>query len=172
MTGVEKLQEALRIKCTCVETIVLLKSWRDFPASLAQRIANRCPDDYDPTIVSIGYSWGGYSAVLFARELQKRGLTIDHLLLCDAVWRSSFMIGYPLSLTDLFTIKIPSNVKNLYTWRQTANTPRGSNIKLEDEGFTNWVSDEVLPHIEHQHIDDYRPFRLKAMELACQTKQS
>lgn len=79
------------------------------------------------------------------------------------------MLGYPLSLTDFFTIKIPSNVKNLYTWRQTANTPRGSNIAFEDDEATVWQHDEVLPHIYHQHIDDYRPFKLKAMELACPT---
>lgn len=173
LTGVEMLQDVLRRQCSCEDTVCVLKSWRDNPSSLAQRIANRCPDAFDPEIVTIGYSWGGYSTVILARELQKRGLTVNHMLLCDAVWRAKFITGYPLSLTDLFTIHIPDNVKNLYTWRQSANTPRGSKIKLErqfeestGEG-TLWGVQEEYPHITHQHLDDLRSFRNKAREIAC-----
>lgn len=173
LTGVEMLQDVLRRQCSSADTVVVLRSWRDSPGSLAQRIANRSPDDFDPHIVTIGYSWGGYSSVVLARELQKRGLTVDHMLLCDAVWRGRFMMSYPLSLTDAFTITIPSNVKHLYTWRQCANTPRGSKIRLEhpyDEGEergTLWDYQEEHKHITHQHLDDLRSFRKKAKELAC-----
>ena len=167
MTGVEMLQDDLHVQCSCPHTRVILKSWHDSPSSIAARIKNRCGEDLDPAIVIIGYSWGGYSAVLMARELRRRGLTVDNLLLADAVWRSRFFIGYPLSLLDKFAIMIPSNVKQVHTWRQTSNTPRGAKIIIEDPSKTDWVTNEVLPHIDHQYVDDHRPFLLTAKRLAC-----
>lgn len=173
VTGVESLQDEVHRLCSCADTRCVLKSWRDSPSSLAQRIKNRAGGDEDPTIVVIGYSWGGYSSVLLCRELQKRDLSVEHLLLCDAVWRSKFMIGYPLSLTDWLTISIPGNVRNLYSWRQTANIPCGAKIKLEEpydektNQGTKHVLERVLPHVTHEHIDEHREFLRVAKSVAC-----
>ena len=170
-TGTEILQDAIHRLCSCADTRVLLKSWRDNPQDLARRIHHHTPDDSRPTVILVGYSYGGYTSVLIARELRKYGIDVEWLILCDPVWRPRFLINYWLSMLDVFSIRVPNNVHNLFITRQSFDYPRGAGIKLEDETRTSWIRpdhDIVYPEIPHRNIDKVSmEFKKKAMEEAC-----
>lgn len=165
LTGVEILQDNLRRRCQAADAIVALKAWADSPWHIAERIWNRRPRNGNPHVVLIGYSWGGYTAVKIARELQKRGIEVEALLLCDAVWRSRTIFFRWLSMLNCWTIRIPANVRKAFVWRQANNRPCGSRIKVEDR--RTLVDEHVVQDRTHQYMDDDPEFHAAAYMVAC-----
>ncbi len=163
VSGIEKIEDAIHRQCHGDTTRVLLKSWKDSPADLASRIWNRCPEGGHPAIVLIGYSYGGYTAVLLARELNERGFEVETMLLIDPVFR--FLGRFPslFSLADWWTIEVPSNVRNLFDWSQKINKPSGHKIV---ESIKTTRNHETLM-VKHQHIDDSPIVFKRAMLVAC-----
>jgi len=66
----------------CVE----LRSWNDDFHAMAELIY-RCKNGESPTVKIYGYSWGGFSATVLARELARREIRVQHIVLSDPVYR-------------------------------------------------------------------------------------
>ena len=163
ITGVVELQEKIRRQCVCPRVVTELKSWNDNPWYIAERIWRFRPRN----VVLVGYSYGGFTAALVARELAARnsGIRVDAMVLSDAVWRPA--ANWP-SIRSLFNggrIEIPRNVRRLWSWTQTTNKPCGHEL-IVDEKYTTWVK-ECVPDIRHQYMDDLEAFHEVALEVAC-----
>lgn len=128
LTGLEILHAILRTRYSDKETAVLLKSWKDDPAEVAERIWRMRRPFEEPEVILIGYSYGGYSATLVAKELRKRGIKVKVLLLVDAVWRPYTSIPSFLSLWPYWKIKVVDSVDKVISWRQKENLPKGHRI--------------------------------------------
>lgn len=166
MSGLDRLQHHLHQKCYSRNTRILLKSWKDNMEQLADRIYNyQPPIGRQLSITIIGYSYGGMSGINLSKKLLRRGIKVNNLLLLDAVWRP-----YGPSILSLFpywTIKVPNNVKNLWSWVQDYNKPSGHKIEF-DPDFTVWKNptDPVLK-IPHAAMDEYLPAHEVALSIAC-----
>jgi len=146
----------------CVELI----RWSDDYDDLAERIKQLSPVDNDPTVNVYGYSYGGMSGVNFAKCLKKRGLKVNHIVLCDAVYRHWYWAGNWRSLVSWRSISVPDNVLRVTQFRQRESLPMGHEIKAENAGLTdlgpiNWLT------TDHCWMDDHPAFR-KACKEACQ----
>jgi len=168
-TGLEELQDRLHRRCSNRSTRVVLRAWNDSPSHIAERIFRRRPNDGQPAVVIIGYSYGGYSAVLLARQLQRRGIEVETMLLCDAVWRPSRWCPSVLSLLPWWTLRVPGNVRRLYSWRQKTNKPSGHAIALEDTS-TLWSTRSVVG-TTHRYMDENPEFVSISIAKGCPEKQ-
>jgi thioesterase domain-containing protein len=108
--------------------------------------------DQPGKIVIAGYSWGGYSATVLARELAKHGRKVDQMVLCDAVYRHNYWLGNWRALCPLSKIKIPKNVKEVSWFKQQKNYPRGHRIIAESD--TTKINKPFELMFKHQRCDD------------------
>lgn len=144
---------------------VELRSWNCNLADLAELISRISVADRPPRIVVYGYSWGGMSAALFARHLRRRGLAIDRLVLCDAVYRHWYPFGWWRAFAPWRAIKIPDNVRRVTQFRQRQSWPRGHTILADNPGKT------IIEHVrwlqtDHCWMDDHGDFHLACIEAA------
>jgi len=145
----------------CVE----LLTWDDDNADLAERISRLAPLDEMPLINVYGYSWGGMSAANFARQLRRRGLAVNHIVLCDAVYRHWYWAGQWRAFVSAWAIRIPDNVHQVTQFRQKESLPMGHAIKADNPGLTevgpiNWLT------TDHCWMDDHPAFRKACREAA------
>lgn len=163
LTGVANIEAALHRRCNCPTTRVLLKSWRDSSHDLAERIWNWRPSHGRPQVFILGYSYGGYSAVLLARELKERGIDVETMLLVDPVWRIWGRFPSLSSLLSKWKIHVPDNVARLYSWRQEIDKPMGH--PLVTAGSTRHI--EKMVERSHSYMDDYEEIQTIALSTAC-----
>lgn len=116
---------------------------------------------HDARVIGIGYSYGGYNIVEYAREMQKHGVRIDHLFLLDAVWRGNLAryswLARSASLITRWCDKklvVPDNVDAVTSWRQENNQPMGHRIKLEDPAKTFHQDILLSGHVKHNDVED------------------
>lgn len=168
-TGIHRIQHAIHEQCSGPQTRVLLKSWRDCMADLADRIQLWRPESGMPRITIIGYSYGGYTATLLADQLGERGLAVENLLLIDPVWRPRPSWASPLSLYRGHTISVAPNVRHLWHWHQIARRacePQGHRLNVTNK--TTWHTKLAPPcSCNHVSIDDQPQIKRKALEVAC-----
>ena len=101
-----------------------------------------------PLNILCGYSYGGgWGARKLMKYCAKRGVGFEHVILCDPVHRG------PLGWLGRWPISIPSNVKSVWTLRQTSDYPRGCNIKY-DVQHTTHASTRIL-NVGHMYCDDH-----------------
>lgn len=98
--------------------VVEFRSWKFRYADFATQISRFLPDDKHPVINLAGYSYGGYSVVKVARELDRRGIPVQCLILCDAVYRHWYAAGQWRSMVPWSKIVIPKNVREVFWFRQ------------------------------------------------------
>ena len=147
-TGVGKLLATIEA-CNCGYEPWLF-TWRHNSKTLAVWLHNSRPNR---RIVLIGFSYGGYTAVLLARELEKLGVDIDHMYLIDAVARPRPRVGSFRSLMDLcWWIKVPHNVKQLTNWRQSVSRPSGHKVVAD---FRYTKHDPYTLYVPHTQMDDH-----------------
>ncbi len=163
LSGIEQLQHKIHTQCSSPTTRVLLKSWRDSPDDLAERIWRSQPH-HPPGIVVIGYSYGGCTAIALCEELERRGLDVEHLLLLDAVWRPWHLIPSLLSLLKLWVLKVPSNVGTCYSWTQTLTKPSGHTVQVDRDATT---LHRCTLNVGHQYVDEHPVAHECAMRVAC-----
>jgi len=123
-----------------------------------------CGSDYAKVVIA-GYSWGGYSATLLAKELAKHGQKVKQMVLCDAVYRHKYWLGNWRAMCPLSKIKIPANVEEVTWFRQQQNYPRGH--KLKPESDTTKINSPMELKYKHQKCDDSYVFH-KEVFKACQ----
>lgn len=157
------------------EARVELLTWKDDFGNLAEtisRIASTTstnPDGIKPVINIYGYSWGGMSAVNFARELQDRGLDVNHMVLSDAVYRHWYWLGQWRAFAPWRSIMIPENVRQVTQFRQKRNWPRGHTIKADNPGKTKLGMVRWL-NAKHCWMDDQAAFRQACWQAAQAVK--
>ena len=170
--GVERLWMKLRENegpnC-CVSLLPWDTDWRGF----AEHVLRTGPP-YQSTIeIKVAaYSWGaGYGFIKLAQQLNKRGIGIKTAVLSDPVYRNVWALWRSLWSPILGEPKIyiPSNVDEVYYFRQREFRPYGCQCVAEDMDCTKIVDCGLLqaPHI---WMDEAEPFHRKAIEKLGEAK--
>ncbi len=109
----------------------------------------------------IGYSYGGgFTAQKFAKVCLQQGINISLMLLCDPVYRPTWMptlgIFQPFSFRSLMpksvTIDIPRSVREVVWVRQRLTLPQAHDLRVEWR-LTN-VSEPITLPYGHTVIDE------------------
>ena len=112
-------------------------------------------------VAVVGYSYGGgYTAQKFAKACQEHGITIRLMLLCDPVYRPTWLPAWgllqPFALRSLMprcaTIDIPRSVQNVHWVRQTLSLPMAHDLRRE-WSMTMIYDPLILPY-GHTAIDE------------------
>lgn len=163
------------------DTVIELRSWCQDWNDMAELIWRmRTLDNGDPIIKVYGYSFGGYSSMILARELGRRGLRVNKMVLCDPVYRHAYKLGWWRSCVPWSKIRIPPNVKEVYWVRQQNPRfglrggpwyepwswfhPAGHNLIWDPR--TTIVHDPIILRAEHTYMDDTPEFQNLALEIA------
>lgn len=111
-------------------------------------------------LILIGYSWGaGYGCVKLAKKLRKTKVNIISCLMCDPVYRPSWIpawmgiLPFLQSLNTSRRIKIPTNIKKTRWVRQFLSIPRGHDL----DGFN--ISRAKVLQYSHAAIDSSPEWR-------------
>lgn len=145
-------------------TRVELRSWRDDAARLAEFVF-LLRNGESPRITLYGYSWGGAAAIEFAGELRRRGLIVEHLVLCDAVYRHRYALGQWRALVPWSRLVVPENVRRVTWFRQRQSLPRGHEVVAADAAATRVDTPHTLL-CDHCWCDDAPGFHLAAKRIA------
>lgn len=133
------------------EVCVQLKLWNDDFEDYAAFI--RRNSDRDARILVCAYSWGaGHGFLRLAKALQGH-CKIDCAVLCDPIYRSRLLSMRWLAFSPWPKITIPTNVQDVYWFRQEVDRPRSHDLRASDDEMT-WIHPaEVLP-LPHTEIDN------------------
>ena len=111
-------------------------------------------------VVLIGYSWGaGYSCMKFAKMARENGITIPLALLCDPVYRPTWMPAIlganPLNIYSLdrrTKIKVPGTIKRVKWVRQNLTIPCGHDLVADSPGTV--IEHAITIKAAHTVIDE------------------
>lgn len=166
LAGIQLLWRKLSVKFACHPEIqVEFYSWKENWKEKAERIWKFWEEE-EPQVYVYCYSYGGgWGYRCLERELRKRGITVNHVVFCDAVWRGWFL-GKILSFTGAFgypRLKVRNALK--YSWfYQRMSLPCGHPIVSAREGTEN--SPGVLIHSDHIHIDEHPLFQRECLKVS------
>jgi pimeloyl-ACP methyl ester carboxylesterase len=112
-------------------------------------------------VILIGYSWGaGYTCMKFAKLAPEWGIKIPLALLCDPVYRPTWMPGWlpanPLNIYSLdrrTKIHVPQTIKRVAWVRQKLSIPNGHEL-VSEYGHTHIVPGRVINGHTHMTIDE------------------
>jgi pimeloyl-ACP methyl ester carboxylesterase len=162
----------------CVEC----KTWKQPWSDVAELVEEWRANDRDPVVNIYGYSFGGCSAVLLARELKRRDLSVTHMLLADPVFRWWNILGAWRSMMPFSRIVVPENVRQV-TWFRQRNPrfaftrdgapcglerfaqPAGHDVIAADPTKTLVGTPQILA-CEHVYVDDHPAVHAAALQLA------
>lgn len=151
--------------------VLQLHSWNCNLPDLAELISRLAPDDAAPRINVYGYSWGGQSAVLLARQLRRRGVSVNHLVLSDAVYRHWYPLGWWRAFAPWRSIRVPDNVRRVTHFRQRESWPRGHRLVADNPVLTELEPVQFLT-AEHCWMDDRPEFRQACIAAARSLSES
>lgn len=168
-TGMFRLAERLHLQGfnNCISR-VRLDRWNANWASVAENLWLLGQQHQVEVAVNIyAYSWGvGWGAVQLARELQKRSITVHHLVASDGVYRHRwFRLPSILGRDQGPTIRVPANVMRVRSFHQTLNRPQGHKI-AGDRDFRGMIEESVELNATHQYMDDNQVFHTAAIDAA------
>lgn len=161
--GSLQLWRRLHGKYASPDTCVDFLRWSDSMSDRADMI-RRCGPVSSPYVNIYGYSWGGYSAVELARKLEHRGIAVDNLILCDAVYRHRYWLGRWRAFAPFCRIVIPPNVRHVTWFYQRQNLLLKGHRVVDWDRRERWEGVELLR--THIHMDDSQEFHGAAMEAA------
>lgn len=148
------------------EAAVVPLKWNSQWWDIAELIWSVQPNGHDRVIRIYAYSWGaGWGAMELARQLDRRGMAVDHMVLSDPVFRSSWLLGRWLALSELASIEVPANVRRVSWFRQTKNRPCGHNLAAAD-GQITVIQPPVVLSRTHQYMDDAEDFHAECLRVA------
>ena len=147
------------------DTCVTLREWNSDWNALAELIW-RMRGERPPRIAIYSYSWGGMSAVLLARQLQRRGIDVQWMVLSDPVYRHWYPLGNWRTLVPWSEIIVPTNVDWVDWFRQRTNWPRAHRVVAADSDETHVSAPWMARHIDHSHMDDLVEFQKRCREVA------
>lgn len=122
-----------------------------------------------PIIRIFCYSWGGQTAMNFAKLLRDRGIDVRVIVATDPVWRCDYM---PLNFRVLFPtypIKVPDNVKEVFWFRQREGQPMGHDLVPMKGNKRTVIHNPITLTVTHPYMDDHPSVRQKFREalLLC-----
>ena len=159
--GFDKLWNALRPLACESTSVVTPQRWRANFDHLADFVDRH---SINPTISVFAYSWGcGHGFIQFAKQLEKRGLTINHAVLCDPVYHSWVRPWRALLCSP--AIKIKPNVTRVSWFRQYMNKPRATNLRAVDPRKTH-IEAAVVLRRTHEFMEDSSEFINKSLSVA------
>lgn len=110
--------------------------------------------------IIIGYSWGaGYASQRFAAACGERGIAVPLMLLCDPVYRPTWLppffglhpFAFRALLPGAAAIRIPRNVRRVAWVRQNLSLPMGH--PLDVDPYATAVENAHLLPYSHTAID-------------------
>lgn len=173
LNGIEQLWSKVRTRHSSPDVSVEYRPWNTDWRKMAEFMFRLRDHDDPPRIMLVGFSWGGYGMVCLARELAKRGLLVETLILSDAVYRSQWMVWRWLSMTGFPRIHVPPNVRDVHWFRQRNDWPRGHEVVPETH-FRTSISTPVILDVTHSYADDAAPFHdltLEEAEKLCDSRR-
>ncbi len=153
------------------DTCVTLREWNSDWNALAELIWRINRDQPPPRIAIYAYSWGGMSAVLLARQLQRRGIDVQWMVLSDPVYRHWYLLGNWRTLVPWSEIIVPTNVDDVAWFRQRTNCPRAHRVVAADSRETHVSAPWMAWHIDHRHMDDLVECQKRCKEVASMIKK-
>ena len=165
-TGQERLWRKLR--STCPKDLVLDPIPWDANMKFAARFIDRNTPPDSP-LYGYFYSWGGgWFFPRVCKELQKLKRRFNTVVLCDAVSRTKWLPSWLpinfLSMTDIPKLVVPSNVDNVYWFRQQENRPAGHRI-VSASSKTKIYPGRWMD-VPHNVIDDHKDYHNLAIKVA------
>lgn len=162
--GIHKLWTKLRAvvdKQTCV---IHPQVWNANFAELAEFIWMMSQGNGAPAIKVYAYSWGcGHGFIRLAKELRRRGMRIRTAVLCDPVFHSWWRPWRAMILCP--QIVVPSNVDEVFWFRQYQNRPCGTALMEADEDQTE-IHEAIVLDREHAYMDDAQEFHECCVQAA------
>lgn len=122
-------------------------------------LAARARLDGVRSVIIAGYSWGaGFGAQKLAQELGEYGIPVRLMLLCDPVYRPTWLptlgpaniFGFRALIPGWAKIAVPDNVRALTGVRQTGSIPKGHALRWRGDV----IELERLP-ATHVTIDEH-----------------
>ena len=145
-------------------TFIMPREWNDSVREMAGLLERHAVEPGARRVVIAGYSWGaGYGGPRLARELMRRGIAVDLLILVDPIYRSKLPLAFRLlAFTTWFGIRVPANVRAVVAWRQRRDALKGTGLRLDDKARTRILADVTLTDssLDHQSIQ-YHPALLR-----------
>lgn len=172
-SGIGRLWRYVHSAMAAPGTVVDLKSWSDNWNHAAEWIY-RLRNGTTPDIRIMGYSWGGMSATLLARALAEHGLTVRHLVLCDAVYRHRYKLGQWRALLPGSQIVVPANVLEVhwlrqlnprFDWRRRGSPIQPAGHDVVAESRRTCVHAPIILDCEHHDCDDTPEFHQLALDV-------
>lgn len=164
-SGMEKLWRKLReVAVGPTKSLIHPQAWNaDFEALAEFIFRNGGPKT---TVYVYAYSWGcGHGAVALANALNKRGIQIPKMVLCDPVFYSWWRVYRGMFHASLNPpIVLPANVWAVHSFFQRQNTPQGTAIVLKNKVGIN--NDPVELHCNHHYADDDPLFHEQVLIVA------
>lgn len=122
-----------------------------------------------PRVTIAAYSWGaGWGAMQFARELNRRGIDVQSMVLSDPVYRNPYLALRWLTTFSFPIIRVPGNVKDVRWFRQTKDWPCGHELMGSSPLTAGTViHDAVVAECGHLAMDELPAFHAAALEEAA-----
>ncbi|HEX5442542.1 MAG TPA: hypothetical protein VFW87_01880 [Pirellulales bacterium] len=150
----------------------MLWPWNADWRGVAELVWRFRPFDRRPRVYTFAYSWGGgHGMPRFADELARRGIDIDHAVLCDAVYRAPLRALDFLSLTNWPRprIVVPRNVRQVDWFFQRADhwyNPRGHE-PVAAAGAQTVIHPGQELFAAHHYMDDQPEWWQKCLDVAA-----
>ena len=166
-TGSERLWLQLR-KHSTPSRMVIMREWRADWRGVAEHLSRVCTST--PVVRVYAYSWGGGGGFIrLARELEKRGIVVASVVLCDPVYRSPWLPDWlpvnPLSLTRFPKIRVPGNVAVVHWLYQRKSRPRGHQPVSTNPATV--VHEGIELHCTHVHADKQHQYHELARQVSA-----
>lgn len=161
-----------------VNSRVWLRKWSENWSAIAESIElTRRHYEADVIVNVYAYSWGaGWGAMQLAKYLQKPGIHINSMVLCDPVYRHPWFILRWLSLLSRDwtnfspVIKMPSNVDKVDGYFQVQDRPQGHRVVRARGNTTTKINHFKPLKRSHQYMDDAREFHDLCLHEASKVK--
>lgn len=164
--GVQTVWDALCVAARNAR--VVFYPWDFDWSALAEFILRFQPTDRPTRVYVYGYSWGGgWGFPQLALELQKRSITIEHAVLCDAVYRPRSRLLVWEALIPRSRIVVPANVREVSWFRQRTGLPMGHDVVAADPRHTKVNTGVLVPGCTHHYMDDQPCWQNKCLDIAA-----
>jgi len=156
--GMVRLWRDMHARSTAAEDGVSLRTWDSDWAALAEHIFLVQENQGQRIKVACyAYSWGCSGVMKLVRELNKRGIPVESMVLSDPIYRSPWMTCAWLAMTSWKKIVVPNNVRMVRWFYQKQNLPQSQGLVAQDEKRTMiFEPTELLRN--HEYCDDSRQF--------------
>ncbi len=169
-SGMAGLHWSLRQKHVSPTVAVEFCAWNDNVDGRAEWIWRRSRDaDVTPAVYVYAYSWGGMTAMNFARCLGARGLGVRQMILSDPVYRDRWLLRrYTRAIWPWSVIRVPHAVGRVHWFRQELDWPCGHDLVAEEPNRANppIIHEPTVLNLSHRYMDDAEPFRERCFEVA------